>query len=559
MRHFFPPIIVVALVALWIAGPAKAHANLVSSVPEAGAVLAQSPQEIILEFSEDLDPALTRVQLLDASGQVMIPGPGVIDPSAPRVLRLKIDALPEGTYSAVWWARSAVDGHTTNGSVGFSLGETSPPASLLPPPGTPDPATVFPSTAETIARWIAYLSTAVGLGSLSFGFLIWRPAYRCEVNKPEASNEAIRQLIRRLALVGLSSLGVASLGFAVIQAAQALELPLWRILDIPFSRLFSGRIGWLLGVRLLSIVVLGWFVAELPSPGRGPTRSWWVILMLGSIIVLTFSLQGHGAARGSILGVAAIWLHLAATIVWLGGLPMLFLALRQAGVPATALVPRFSEAALFSVGIIIATGSYNVFAYVQTGEALTATTYGGTLIVKTGIFAFLFTLGTINLFFLSPRLQEEGNKARKGLLRTVRTEIALGILLLLAVGILSAVSPAFEALQAHKEQGIIETASVDGVDMLLRIMPGEGGENEIGVEFTDPRPGAAAVAPEVLLRLTATAMDMGTQQVETTSVDGLRYTARGSFFSMTGPWELEVILRRPGFNDIRQTFELNIQ
>lgn len=95
--------------------------------------------------------------------------------------------------------------------------------------------------------------------------------------------------------------------------------------------------------------------------------------------------------------------------------------------------------------------------------------------------------------------------------------------------------------------------------MLVRIVPGEGGDNEIGVEFTDTRPGATEVPPEVLLRLTSTAMDMGTQQVETTSINGFRYTARGSYFPMLGPWEVEVIIRRPGFNDVRQTFELEIQ
>jgi hypothetical protein len=136
--------------------------------------------------------------------------------------------------------------------------------------------------------------------------------------------------------------------------------------------------------------------------------------------------------------------------------------------------------------------------------------------------------------------------------------MALGILLLLVVGILSGVAPAFEALMTRQEQGMIETASVDGVEMLLRVVPGASGENEIGVEFTDPRPGANAVTPEVLLRLTAMDMDMGTQQVQATSSDGLRYTARGSFFSMAGAWELEVIIRRSGFNDVRQTFELEI-
>ena len=106
---------------------------------------------------------------------------------------------------------------------------------------------------------------------------------------------------------------------------------------------------------------------------------------------------------------------------------------------------------------------------------------------------------------------------------------------------------------------MIETARVDGVDVLVLIAPAEAGDNEIAVEFADKRPDANSVAPEVLLRLTSISMDMETQQVEVTSVDGFRYTARGSYFPMTGPWEIEVIIRRPGFNDIRQTFELEIQ
>jgi copper transport protein len=209
--------------------------------------------------------------------------------------------------------------------------------------------------------------------------------------------------------------------------------------------------------------------------------------------------------------------------------------------------------------MLVVTGIYNAYAYVGTGEALLATTYGRALIAKTGIFALLYALGTVNLFYLSPRLRETETTARKGLIRTVRLEIVLGIALLFAVGILSGVAPAFEALQARQAQGIVETASVDGVDILLRVVPGQEGENEIGVEFTDSRPGATEVAPEVHLRLTMMAMDMGTQQISATTVDGLRYTARGSYFPMTGLWELEIIIRRSGFNDIRETFELEIQ
>jgi copper transport protein len=314
-----------------------------------------------------------------------------------------------------------------------------------------------------------------------------------------------------------------------------------------------------MAVRLVLIAILGWFVWRLPSPGIGSARAWWIILVLGGLLLLTFSLQGHGAARRSVPDVIVIWLHLAATTVWLGGLPMLFLALRQGGFPAATLVPRFSQAALVSVGILIATGIYNAISYIGLPEAFIATTYGRAVIIKTGIFALLLTLGAINLFVLSPRLREQRNNTPGTLGRTVRIEMALGILLLLAVGVLSGVAPAFEALHESQAQGMIEAASIDGVDMLVRVAPAEAGDNEIAVEFTDRRPDANSVPPEVLLRLTSLSMDMGTDQIETSSLDGIRYTARGSYFPMTGPWELEVIIRRTGFNDVRQTFELEIQ
>jgi hypothetical protein len=53
-------------------------------------------------------------------------------------------------------------------------------------------------------------------------------------------------------------------------------------------------------------------------------------------------------------------------------------------------------------------------------------------------------------------------------------------------------------------------------------------------------------------------MDMGTQQVETLTEDGKVFSARGTFFSMNGEWQVEVILKRVGFDDIRHSFEFEI-
>ena len=64
-------------------------------------------------------------------------------------------------------------------------------------------------------------------------------------------------------------------------------------------------------------------------------------------------------------------------------------------------------------------------------------------------------------------------RARRGLGRTVHLEMALELILLLAVGVLSSVFPAFDALQAQQQQGFIERANADGVDIPVRVAPGE--------------------------------------------------------------------------------------
>ena len=40
--------------------------------------------------------------------------------------------------------------------------------------------------------------------------------------------------------------------------------------------------------------------------------------------------------------------------------------------------------------------------------------------------------------------------------------------------------------------------------------------------------------------------------------DAQRYTARGSFTVRDGRWNVEVVLRRVGFDDVRHIFQLDI-
>jgi copper transport protein len=257
-----------------------------------------------------------------------------------------------------------------------------------------------------------------------------------------------------------------------------------------------------------------------------------------------------------------------AVAAWIGGLPAFTLVSLHPGLPEPPLpldkfVPRFSLIALISVDLLAATGGYSLLLQVQTGNALTQTTYGQTLIIKVALFFVLVMLGAVNLMLITRRLKQTrltqaSARAANWLRRTVPTEIAIGTLVLLATGILTAISPAYDALQAQRRLGFLETASSDGVTATLRIAPTQVGDNEFAVDVSDPRPGSASTPATVVLRLEILNMNMGITEIDTTTADGLRYTARGTYFPMGGQWQVEVIVRRSGFDDFDHRFTVSV-
>jgi copper transport protein len=594
------PIVAAALLLLLLARAAEAHADLVRSEPTAGALLDSAPKQLVLEFSEDLDPAFSRVQLFNSKNQVINPGPGVIDPAAPTIIRLALSELPKDSYTAIWRSRSAADGHVTEGSVPFGVGVAATTTSLIPAPGAPDPATEAPPPLDAAVRWLSLLVAAVALGGLPFALLVWRPALRAETRDEgrrtkeesgeqglgtgdreiappnrqlpiadhllEAADDAITRALRRLITVGCVVFVLIDVLFLLSQAATAADVPLAQALGAPALALLGSRTGELIlarGALTLLLVALAW---RLPPAGRGAAWPWWAALALAGGVVLTFSLNAHGAAeaQGAALAITLDWLHIAAMIAWLGGLLPLLLAIRAArrtpdqALPLAILIPRFSWVAAPCVVLLTLTGIYSYYLHINQLDLLAATTYGRALLVKLGLFGLLFLLGALNLALLSPRLKRSGNRLARAFGRSVRVELLAGALLLLAVGVMTSVAPSTTAWEAHQRLGLEQQATEGGVTLVLRVAPAQIGDNEWAVDVTDPRPGAQAAPAKVLLRFDMLGMTMGKLQTDTQTTDKERYTARGSFTSMGGRWHVEVVLRRAGFDDIDHTFQVDI-
>src|SRR5687768_17163375 len=138
------PLLLALALALVLARPVAAQSNLLRSEPAAGAQLDTSPPSLTLEFSQELDPAFSQAQLFDSQNQLVEPGPGVVDSATPRMLRLILPDLSQGSYTARWRVRSSIDGHISQGSLPFGVDVAPAGTALIPPLGTPDPATLPP-------------------------------------------------------------------------------------------------------------------------------------------------------------------------------------------------------------------------------------------------------------------------------------------------------------------------------------------------------------------------------------------------------------------------------
>ncbi|HWQ11624.1 MAG TPA: CopD family protein, partial [Roseiflexaceae bacterium] len=285
---------------------------------------------------------------------------------------------------------------------------------------------------------------------------------------------------------------------------------------------------------------------------------------LGGGAALSFALGSHAAAMGHdvLLAVALDWLHTAAMIVWLGGLLPLLAALRVARAEGertpypAELAARFTRLAVTAVAVLVLTGLYATVQHVGRPELLLGTTYGRALAAKLALFAVLLALGAANLLFFTPRLRRGGRV--DGLVRSVGAEALVGAGLLLLVGALTSVAPARLTWEEQQRLGQVQAARVGEVELVLWVAPAVIGENEFAVDVTDRRAGGAGVPAQVLLDFGMAGMQMGELRTELRPVGPGRYVTRGSYIAMGGRWEVAVLVRRPGFDDVRHTFVLDI-
>jgi methionine-rich copper-binding protein CopC len=119
MRHFNPaPFIAVAVAVAFAAGPAAAHARLVSATPAPNSTIAAT-RSISLTFSERTVPAFSGFDVINSAGEKVVVQTSVAE-DGKTLTGTMARPLAAGAYRLDWRIASS-DGHRMTGSYTFSV------------------------------------------------------------------------------------------------------------------------------------------------------------------------------------------------------------------------------------------------------------------------------------------------------------------------------------------------------------------------------------------------------------------------------------------------------
>ncbi|MGC5022863.1 copper resistance CopC/CopD family protein [Micromonospora sp. DT47] len=366
--------LLVTLVALLLApaAPASAHAVLVSSSPQASAVVPSGPAEVVLTFSESVRkvPGKIRVIAPDGSradrGEPTFEGSAVtvpVDPSGPR-----------GTYLVSYRVISA-DSHPVSGAFTWSIGAPSPPPADSGSDSRADPVV---DTGVKVAKYLGYVGLLLVVGPALVLAALW--PYRLSRRGPA-----------RLLWAGVGLLAVATLAELWLQVPYTAGGGVFDVTGEGFSEVFGSTYGAAHLVRLGLLAAAAFLLRPLTAGPVGRTDG--IILgVLGVAGLFTWPLAGHPAASPApAVSVIVDAVHLGSMAVWLGGLVMLavFLLRRADERELGAILPIWSRWAALAVAALLLAGTVQGLIEVASLQALVDTTYGRLLLAKIGLFVLV--------------------------------------------------------------------------------------------------------------------------------------------------------------------------
>lgn len=557
-KHSLWLVLLVLLYSAWVVPSARAHALLLRSNPAANAVLEVPPVQVEIFFSEPLEEKLSSIRVFDSNNVSVDVGDVRVDPADPTRLTVSLHSLNDGVFTVTWKAVSSVDGHQTVGTFPFAVGNAN--ASAV---NAIQQSTSFRLPLSTlISKFLMLASLALLLGQRFFTALVWDPTVKA--NPDQIMKPAIWSRFDRMGLIGvLLSIGIGILAQAGQSTGSELAFP-W---NVELGHILTEtRLGVIWLTRLALALLAVWLASRKESLLRD--RSGFAVNLA---LLFTVTLTSHAATEARpLLPMLADWLHLIGMTFWLGGLIYFFTGIRHFRQSESQmrtklismLTGQFSINALIFVGLIGLTGFYSAYLRVGSWSALLTSLYGHVLLVKQAFVGGLLIIAATNLLIISPRLKRDhlqgvettGLVARFG--KILILELTFAGLLLASVSFLTYIPPA-KIVSITPE--LKSTQKVDDLKMNISISPGQVGQNTFLLTVITSEGHPLHSAKEVLLRFTPNQANIPPSELELIGQGDGTFTAKGTYLSIPGNWQVQAVVRRQDAFDAFANFNFTLQ
>lgn len=509
-RRLLPALLLaVAAVLLLPPAAASAHAVLVSSDPADGARVERAPAAVRLVFDEavTLPPGATAV-LSSTGARVDAGGPREAGDTVIVPLQA---AVPAGVYSVSWRVVSA-DGHVVAGSIRFGVRRDV--AAVAGPVTTASPL----DGANAAATGALYLGLAAGLGAPWAASAFWPSVLR-------------RRRTRRIAAAGLAVAAVATLADLLLRGPRAAGAGWSGVLRFEdLGPTLASVQGLVLLARLLLLAVLAALLLAGPRRRTGSAA-----LVAAALVLVTVALLGHAADGAVALLLPAAVLHLAAMVLWLGGLLVLVAVvlprLRRRPAAALRVLRRWSLAAFTCIGVLVVTGEVQAFPVVAPLDALWRTGYGRLLLLKLALVVAVIVVAAASQRVVAGRAASAAAR-----LRTVVAIEVVGVIAVLGVtGVLTGTATAAETYGPP----VTRSAAIGADRLVVDVGSTRRGAAVIRVRAVDGR------EPVRLQTLTGTLSTPGIAALDVAfRRDGTGWRSTDATLPLAGEWTLQLDAQR---------------
>ncbi|MDW3215693.1 MAG: copper resistance protein CopC [Ilumatobacteraceae bacterium] len=541
--------LVAGFVVLAAPGAVSAHADLATSDPPAESVFDVAPTEIVLTFTEAVDPTEDALRVVDAEGTAVPLGPITQDLGADTISAPITESLADGSYVVVWSAVSA-DSHPINGAFVFSVGATSGEVDELIVDLSDADATGAVSSGTWLGagRFASYAGMAVLVGVLGASALL---APGCLPS-------------RRVGNVAFIGAYIAMAGTVVMIGAQAHVIGSSFADWAAVADTRSGR-WWVL--RLMLVAALTILVPWRHTLVRRATRAVAVVAVTGLFGVVAAG--GHSmSSRYVAVALAATVGHLGAMALWIGGLCLVVFGVERNQTVSTAV--RFSPFALGAVVALAITGAFNGWRQVGDIGAITESSYGRWLIVKLVVVTIVVTAAVVARRLVrhpaalsepAPATLESVGAAApvpigSVVRRTVSVEVAGMVLVLIATAGLTGATPPRQAT-AVDAVDVTVTAVRDDLSVQIDLLPSVTGGTTMHVTIFSAD-GVGEPADEITVTAELADQQVGPIEIPTVPAGPNHVTTNEANFPLPGKWTLIVTARFGEFDQVVFVAEVDV-